>query len=71
MVPKPSVFLKLFYLKIIGFKRGTFAYIHFDPNNVLSINPMLSKGVLSMISEGLLLMMLKGVLSTGFEAKLL
>lgn len=46
-----------------GFERDAFIYIHFDPNNVLSINPKLLKGGLSMISEGLLPLVSKGVLS--------
>lgn len=52
-----------------GFEIDVFDYIHFDPNNVLSIYPMLSKGVHSMFSEGLLPTVSKEILSTGFEAK--
>ena len=39
MVPKRLVFPKLFYWKIIGFKRGTFTYVHFDPKDMLKIKP--------------------------------
>lgn len=64
-------FSQYFYIIKDGFKRDAFAYIYFDPTNVLSVNPMLSKEVLSMVSEGLLPLVAKGVLYIGFEAKLL
>ena len=55
------MFSTIFYMIKDGFKRDSFTYIHFDPNNILSIKPMVLKGGLSMILEGLLPMALNGV----------